>query len=99
VFNRIIKDDKYCLRADILKVPHHGSCYNLNQSIINRINPKYAIISHENKHGHPSEEIIKILEINRTQVFLTNDIKKVTTLIASTKQTIGAVASNEIVFI
>ena len=49
---------------DILKVGHHGSKTSSNQCFIDKINPKYSIISvgWNNRYNHPNEEVIKRLE-------------------------------------
>ena len=45
-FNGMIPSDRDKMKnATLLKVPHHGSHHNLSSSIINLINPKFAIVS------------------------------------------------------
>ena len=46
--------------VDVLKVAHHGSRYSTGYSLLNKIQPQYAIIScsRENRYGHPHEETI-----------------------------------------
>ena len=48
---------------DILKVGHHGSRTSSSQSFINKIKPKYSIISvgRNNRYNHPNEEVLKRL--------------------------------------
>ncbi|SPZ60307.1 ComEC family competence protein [Serratia quinivorans] len=81
-FERIISGgyDKY-LKADVLKVPHHGSTNNLTSSILSYIDPTYAVISHDNyksnhKDPHPSLAVLSMLKKNKVKVFYTNDVKK-----------------------
>ncbi|MFJ8090718.1 hypothetical protein ACIQ7N_21300 [Lysinibacillus sp. NPDC095746] len=70
------------LMAKILKVPHHGSKYNLNKRTLKRINPSYAIISHGNgKFGrqidpHPNIEVIRMLDDLKVKSLYTNDVEK-----------------------
>ena len=48
--------DKYDLKdIDILKVGHHGSKTSTSNKFIDKINPKYSIISvgKNNRYGHP----------------------------------------------
>jgi competence protein ComEC len=51
----------YNIKADVLKVGHHGSSSSTTKKFLNEVSPKYAIIScgKENKYGHPHKEIYK----------------------------------------
>jgi competence protein ComEC len=48
------------LRADILKVPHHGSKTSSSEAFINAVNPKYAVISvgERSRFGHPHASVV-----------------------------------------
>ena len=48
---------------DVLKVGHHGSKTSSSKSFINKINPKYSIISvgKNNRYGHPNKEVLNNL--------------------------------------
>ena len=50
-------------RADILKVPHHGSKNGLTEALAENTMPSLAVISDgkDNKFGHPHEETLRIL--------------------------------------
>lgn len=50
--------------AYFLKVPHHGSKNGLTESFLKAVNPRLAAISvgAKNRYGHPSFEIIKMLQ-------------------------------------
>ena len=53
--------NKYNLpEIDVLKVGHHGSKTSSSKEFINKINPKYSIISvgKDNKFGHPNKEVL-----------------------------------------
>ncbi len=52
---------------DVLKVGHHGSKTSSSVEFINKINPKYSIISvgKNNRYGHPNKEVLSILEQSR----------------------------------
>lgn len=51
------------VKADILKVAHHGSRYSSCEKFIEAAAPELAVIQvGRNTYGHPSEEIIKRLE-------------------------------------
>jgi beta-lactamase superfamily II metal-dependent hydrolase len=57
--------DKYNLSyIDVLKVGHHGSKTSSSKLFINKINPKYSIISvgKKNRYGHPNKEVLNNLE-------------------------------------
>ena len=57
--------EKYNLKdIDLLKVGHHGSKTSTSVSFINKINPKYSIISvgKNNKFGHPNTETLETLK-------------------------------------
>ena len=47
-------------KADILKVPHHGSSTSSSVSFINKTDPQYSIISvgSNNPYGHPVPEVV-----------------------------------------
>lgn len=53
-----------CEKADILKVGHHGSSSSTSTEFLQKISPKYAVISAGNhkKYNHPSDEVIKRLK-------------------------------------
>ena len=66
--------DKYNLPdIDVLKVGHHGSRTSSSKEFINKINPKYSIISvgKNNRYGHPNKEVLdnlKDTKIYRTDI-------------------------------
>lgn len=62
------------LRADVLKVGHHGSKHSSSTNFLDAVNPKYAIIQvgKDNKFGHPSRRTILNLEKKNIKI-LRND--------------------------
>lgn len=60
--------------TQVLQVPHHGSKYGLDPAILDRIQPRLAIISvgKENKFGHPTKEVLQLLAERRIQVLRTD---------------------------
>ena len=61
------------LRADVLKVGHHGSSTSSTKKFIKAVNPEYAIIEvgEGNSYGHPHKETLNVLkkaEIYRTDI-------------------------------
>ncbi|MEI8345213.1 MAG: MBL fold metallo-hydrolase, partial [Candidatus Omnitrophota bacterium] len=72
---RLAASERY-IRADILKVPHHGArLKNGGRSFIEQVCPRLSLISvgEHNRFGHPSPETITALEnINANTVFRTD---------------------------
>lgn len=56
-------EDKLDLRADILKVSHHGSRSSTSKYFLSNVKPKVALISagRNNIYGHPHKEVIENL--------------------------------------
>lgn len=53
--------NKYNLgKIDILKVGHHGSRTSSSEEFIEKINPKYSVISvgKKNRYGHPNDSVL-----------------------------------------
>lgn len=78
---------KYCsignacpiLRADILKVGHHGSDSSSGEEFIGIVNPQTAIISvGKNKYGHPSLRVLRKLERSGAKILRMDKIGDVT---------------------
>lgn len=66
---------KYDLRAEILKVGHHGSKYSSGIEFLNEVRPRLAVISvgRGNRYGHPAPEILKRLKFTAGNVFRTDE--------------------------
>lgn len=64
---------KYNLKADVIKIGHHGSKTSSDKKFINTINPKYSIISvgENNRYGHPNKEVLD--NINKTKILRTDN--------------------------
>ena len=57
----------YDLKADVLKVPHHGSSSSTSQEFLNKVSPQIAVIScgTSNSYGHPNKETLdKLKKLN-----------------------------------
>lgn len=80
ILNHLTKE--YELKSKIIKIPHHGSKYNLSKRALKKIDPTYAIISHGNgrfgrqKDPHPNIEVIKMLNDLKINAIYTNDVIK-----------------------
>lgn len=63
------------LTADIYKSGHHGSSTATSDTLLNRIKPKYAVIScgKDNAYGHPHKEVLDRLKANGIEVFRTDE--------------------------
>lgn len=69
--------------VDLLKVPHQGNKNSLNQEVLDKMKPAVAIIPvGKNSFGHPAEEIIKLLEKNRIEVYRTDKQGNIQVIIA-----------------
>ncbi len=62
------------VRADILKVAHHGSQNGLDMPWLRFVNPRHAIISvgADNPWGHPAESTLQLLQSQRVRVWRTD---------------------------
>lgn len=62
------------LTADVLKVAHHGSKNSMNQLFLEKINPKFSVISvgAKNNYGHPHIETIEELKKIGSEIFRTD---------------------------
>lgn len=56
-------DNGVDLRADVLKVGHHGSSSSTTPAFLKSVTPEYAVIlvGAENKYGHPHQETLEHL--------------------------------------
>ena len=65
----------YDLSDDVLKVGHHGSHTSTAQAFLDKVNPKYAVIScgKGNDYGHPHEETMQRLQIKGIKVYRTDE--------------------------
>jgi beta-lactamase superfamily II metal-dependent hydrolase len=62
------------LKADVLKVGHHGSSSSTTQAFLKAVAPKYAVISvgTGNDYGHPHQETLAKLANAGVQVYRTD---------------------------
>ena len=77
------------IKADVLKVGHHGSSYSSSQEFLNKVQPKYAIIScaKNNSYNHPSEDTL--FRLNKVNVKVYNTMDLGTIIITSDGETIN----------
>ncbi|WP_040212093.1 ComEC/Rec2 family competence protein [Clostridium polynesiense] len=74
VENQLIKNYEN-IKADVLKIAHHGSTTSTSIDFLKKVNPKYAVISCGlgNDFGHPSMQVLNNLKLqgikyNRTDL-------------------------------
>ncbi|SLL15269.1 ComEC family competence protein [Mycobacteroides abscessus subsp. abscessus] len=64
---------KETLKADVLKVGHHGAKTSTSSAFLKAVKPTYAIISvGKNSYGHPTSETIKRLNSSKAKIFRTD---------------------------
>ena len=65
---------KYQLKADVLKVGHHGSRFSTDQKFLNEAKPKIAIIEvGKNSYGHPAPATLAKLEAVGAKIYTTRE--------------------------
>jgi competence protein ComEC len=62
------------LRADVLKVGHHGSATSSSDAFLDAVHPRLALVSvgAGNTYGHPSAEVLRALSARSAQVLRTD---------------------------
>lgn len=70
---RILREG-FPVKADILKIPHHGSASSSSQVFLERVKPAYAILSvgERNIGKLPHPEVLKRYQALGTQIFRTD---------------------------
>lgn len=63
------------ISADVLKVGHHGSKTSTVTNFLNKVNPKYAVVSvgKGNKYKHPSQGVMDRLKSKNVKVYRTDE--------------------------
>ncbi len=62
------------LKADVLKLSHHGSATSTSQAFLKAVNPDYAVISvgADNSYGHPADKILSRVEDYGVTIYRTD---------------------------
>jgi len=70
----MVDENAYHLKADVLKVGHHGGSTSTSKNFLDAINPDFAVISvgANNIYGHPNKEILDRLENKGIEVLRTD---------------------------
>lgn len=80
--------DSSNLRADVLKVGHHGSNSSTSKAFINAVKPSHAIISvGKNNYGHPDSGILARLKAANASVLRTDQKGTITAISDGSKIT------------
>lgn len=68
------------LKADVLKVGHHGSSSSTSKAFLSRVDPEYAVISvgAGNTYGHPTEQTLGRLKGIGAKVYRTDESGTIT---------------------
>ena len=61
------------LRANVLKVPHHGSRTSSTEAFVNAVNPRYAVISvgERSRFGHPHAAVVERYRVRNIRLLQT----------------------------
>jgi competence protein ComEC len=62
------------IKADVLKVPHHGSASSSTYNFINAVQPTVAIISvgYRNFYRHPASSVVRRYERSKVNIYRTD---------------------------
>ena len=65
----------YDIKADVLKIGHHGATTSTTQSFLDAVNPKYAVIScgKNNSYKHPTKTTMEKLSQKKIKVYRTDE--------------------------
>jgi competence protein ComEC len=73
-YTMLSENDPRMLRADVLKVGHHGSKNSTTAQFLFAVDPQIAVISsgEENPYGHPSPELLQRLKQSGARILRTD---------------------------
>lgn len=86
-----IIDSGYNIEANVLKCGHHGSNTATSKDFVEKVSPKYAVIScgKKNSYGHPHEETLDTLNEFGVKIYRTDTDGTVTVKSDGSKITIN----------
>jgi competence protein ComEC len=85
---RLLSKD-FDLKANVIKIAHHGSKYATSPEFLNRVQPEAAIISDGawNRYGHPAQSVLDRIKAANAKLYRTDLQGEVT---ITTKGTLGS---------
>jgi competence protein ComEC len=94
--SRLLRDRAH-IRADVLKVGHHGSAYASSRDFLDAVQPRYTVISagRHNLFGHPSAKTIDALATAGAEIFRTDRCGAITLVVDATIRTTSMIACRE----
>ncbi len=67
-------DNELDITADLIKIGHHGGSSSTSKNFLDKVNPKYAVItSVSDKHGYPSYKVMSRLRNMGIEIYRTNE--------------------------
>jgi competence protein ComEC len=72
---RALLGDPASLKADVVKVPHHGSHTSSTQEFVNAVGAKYAVVpvGQRSRFGHPHKEVVERWSNSGAKVMTTGE--------------------------
>src|SRR5258708_1018336 len=71
---RLLGKSDLDLKANVIKIAHHGSKYATSENFVKRVQPEVAIISDGawNRYGHPAQIVLDRLKALKAKVYRTD---------------------------
>jgi competence protein ComEC len=64
---------KQTLKADVLKVGHHGAKTSTSSAFLKAVKPSYAVLSvGKNSYGHPTSTVVNRLKAQKVKIYRTD---------------------------
>jgi competence protein ComEC len=81
----------YDLKADVLKVGHHGSTSSTSPEFLKAVSPKYSVIfvGKDNTYGHPHQATVDKLNVAGTKIYRTDLNGTITFSVTLDKVSVG----------
>ena len=91
IAEEVILSKNINLKADILKVAHHGSKTSSSQRFIEAVSPKIALIGvgKNNMFGHPNREVIETLQSYGTKIYRTDECGEISITVNNRGKIVG----------